>query len=507
MAQWHYFVIAASVSVAACSYTSPPSAEAMGQPGASPSGFTAEQQRQVVSASRLWMENCAKCHGEGGEGGGGGTRSLLTKAGFDQKNDRPYFDAIENGVPHAGMDAYGETLSDEQMWALVVRIRELQSRALRAETGSPKPDANGVYRSQRHSFRVETVIEKGPGLRIPWAIDWLPDGRMLVTNKPGTMLVAPKAGLGEGTQGIMVEGLPASVDIGQGGLMDVAVHPNYARNGWIYLAFTDPAKSGERGGMTKVVRGKLRFQGNQARWADQQTIFELPQELYTGAGVHFGCRIVFDRAGHIFFSIGDRGQGPLVQDPSKPNGKIYRVNEDGTIPSDNPFVATRGALPAVWSYGHRNPQGLAFGLDGTLWDTEHAPRGGDEVNRIVKAANYGWPLVSFGINYNDSPFQTPWPTADQKITMPVFRWLPSTGACGLDIARGAAFPQWKGDLLAGGLVGQNLDRLRIAKDQVVEREELIHGMGRIRDVATAPDGTIYVVLNGPDKVVRLVPAR
>jgi glucose/arabinose dehydrogenase len=144
---------------------------------------------------------------------------------------------------------------------------------------------------------------------------------------------------------------------------------------------------------------------------------------------------------------------------------------------------------------------------GNLWDTEHGPRGGDEVNRIQKGANYGWPVVAFSINYNDSPFQTPWPTAEQKITLPVFRWLPSIGASGLDYARGKAFPQWNGDLIAGGLAGQNLDRIRVNGDNLVEREELIHGMGRIREVAVGPEGFVYVALNQPDKVIRLVPAK
>lgn len=161
----------------------------------------------------------------------------------------------------------------------------------------------------------------------------------------------------------------------------------------------------------------------------------------------------------------------------------------------------------MWSYGHRNPQGLAFDLQGNLWDTEHAPRGGDEVNLIKKGANYGWPNISFGINYNDSPYRNPWPKPGEKYAMPAFRWLPSIGASGLDVARGTGFAKWKGDLLAGGLSGNNVDRLRMKDGKLVEREEILHKMGRVRDVAYGPDGHIYVVLNGPDKVIRLVEAR
>jgi glucose/arabinose dehydrogenase len=478
---------------AACSYISKPD-EANASPGP-------QQNRQATNLSRLYSETCAKCHGEQGEGGGGGTRTLLTRELFDQQHDRRFFEAIKDGVPHAGMEAYGATLSDAEIWGLVVHIRELQARALRAESGSPK-ETNGVYSSQHHAYRVETVVDTKQGLNVPWGMDWLPDGRMLVTNRPGAMFVVK-----DGKLGNPVQGTPAVIDAGQGGLMDVAVHPDYRKNGWIYLSLSDPAKAGGRDTMTKIVRGKLRFQGDQAQWTDQQTIFETEQANYNRSGLHFGSKIVFDGKGHVFFSIGERGNAPLAQDLSKPNGKIYRVREDGSIPKDNPFVGTQGAIPAVWSYGHRNPQGLVLGLDGTLWDTEHAPRGGDEVNRIQKGANYGWPVVSFGINYNDSPHSTPWPGPGQNFLLPVFRWLPSIGASGLDVVRGNAFPKWKGDLVAGGLSGNNLDRLRIVKDKIVEREELVHGMGRVREVATGPDGTIYLLLNGPDKIVRLVPAR
>jgi aldose sugar dehydrogenase len=460
----------------------------------------AQQGRQTMSMGRLWAEHCSRCHGDRGQGGGAGTRTLLTKELFDQKHDRRFFDAIKHGVPDMGMEPFGGVLSDEEMWGLVVHIRERQHQALRAAGNAPKPTEAGTYKSQHHTFAVEDVFDTGTELNTPWAIDWLPDGSAIVTNRGGTMYVAQGKSLGA-----PVEGMPAVREIGQGGLMDVAVHPAYAKNGWIYLGFTDPSPTNARAGMTKIVRGKIKREGGKTTWTEQQTIFEAPAETYTTAGVHFGCRIVFDGKGHIFFSIGDRGQQKFAQDLSRPNGKILRVREDGSIPSDNPFVKTEGAMPAVWSYGHRNPQGLVFDLEGNLWDTEHAPRGGDEVNRVLRAANYGWPLVSFGINYNDSPFATPWPTAEQKIVQPVFRWMPSTGACGLDVARGKAFPRWKGDLLAGGLSGQNVDRLRIKDDQIVEREELIFNLGRVRDVAVGPDGFVYVVLNGPDKVIRLVP--
>jgi glucose/arabinose dehydrogenase len=458
-----------------------------------------QQQTRATNVTRLYNDTCAKCHGENGEGGGGGTRTLLTREKFDQKQDRPFFDAIHNGVPDHGMEEYGSTLTDEEIWGLVVHIRELQAKALRAKEGSPKA-VDGVYSGQHHKYRIETVVESG--LSTPWAIDWLPDGRMLVTNIDGALSLVK-----DGKVVSTVAGTPKVARVGQGGLMDVAVHPDYRKNGWVYLGYTEPAPDADNRGQTKIVRAKLKFSGDTVTWTDQQTIFQAPADSYTGVGIHFGTRIVFDGKGHVFFSIGERGGMMAAQDPTKPVGKIYRVNEDGTVPSDNPFVGQPGAIGAVWSMGHRNPQGLVVDASGNLWDTEHGPRGGDELNHIVKGANYGWPSYAFSINYNDSPFRTPWPKEGENIKLPVFRWLPSIGACGLDIVRGSAFPQWKGDLVAGGLSGANVDRFRIKNDQVVEREELVHGMGRVREVTVGPDGMIYVALNQPDKIVRLVPAK
>lgn len=293
--------------------------------------------------------------------------------------------------------------------------------------------------------------------------------------------------------------------------MDVELHPDFAQNGWVYLAFSDPATTGNAA-MTKVVRGRIK----DARWTDQETIFQARPESYLPGPLHFGCRLVFtpkDAQGntHLFFAIGERGRGDHAQDLTRPNGKIHRVRDDGAIPDDNPFntpdQTSKGVYATIWSYGHRNPQGLVLDAAGNLWDTEHGPRGGDELNLVAKGANHGWPLVSFGINYNGAPLRTPWPEPGQNFAMPTFLWTPSIGACGLDIVRGKAFPKWEGDFVAGGLSGTNVDRLRVRDGAVTEREELVHGQGRVRDVATAPDGTVYVVLNMPDRIVRLVPEK
>lgn len=478
------------------------------------------------SIDQLWRNNCLSCHGENGEGGGAGTRTLLTDEWLANKFDLQFFDAIKKGHVENGMPAFGEALSDAQMWSLVVYIREKQEDAWRSREGSiSKKAKDGEYATKLHSYTLERVITRG--LEVPWSIRFMPDGKMLVANRPGELLIH-STGREGGTVSKPVAGTPKVRNQGQGGLMEATLHPDFAKqgNGWIYLGFADPGSSDS--GMTKIVRGRITGADTDSpKWSDEQTIFEAKPESYTTGPLHWGNRIAFDPkdSSTLFFSIGERGRMDHAQDLTRPNGKVHRIKDDGTIPQDNPFVGKKidgkPVYESIWSYGHRNPQGLVFDLTGALWDTEHGPRGGDELNLIERGKNYGWPIVSFGINYQGTPFRQPFPdlvtaNADAKdIVMPTFVWTPSIGACGLDVVRpganGEAFPKWKGDLVAGGLSGANVDRIRVAKDaatgawNVVEREEIFHGFGRVRDVVVAPDGSVYVVLNGPDHVVRLAP--
>jgi glucose/arabinose dehydrogenase/cytochrome c5 len=562
--------------------------------GAVPSALA--QRGGGSTAEALWTKSCLQCHGEKGLGGPLGTPSLLDEAHFDPSLDRRFFDQIKNGKIEAGMPPFGEVLSDEQMWSLVVHVRELQAQDRRKRVGSisRKPDENGLIRTQHHRYRIQTVIgakDTGPdgqGLSVPWSVEFVPvskgesggvgggvGGLMLVANRNGDLRVH-STGLAGGTLSAPLAGTPKVRNRGQGGLMDIALHPKFEKNGWIYLAYSDGLdRDGKNQGMTKIVRGKIGVLGENGpvQWKEQQTIFEAKPEHYVPTDLHFGCRIVFDPADPtiLFFGIGERGLMDMAQDLTRPNGKIHRVRDDGTIPEDNPFndqaSIEAGIYPSIWSFGHRNPQGLVFDLHGQLWDTEHGPRGGDELNAIEKGRNYGWPVVSFGINYSDAPFRSPFVDvgdapallgklakpgsgADEKnvgmrmpgaseaervkaIVMPIDRWLPSVGVCGLDVVRipdpkvnenaragtkgdrvfkeaPGAFVAWEGDLIAGGLSGSSVDRFRVGKAEsgsgwtVAEREEIVHGLGRVRDVVCAPDGTIYVVLNDPDSVIRLV---
>jgi aldose sugar dehydrogenase len=445
----------------------------------------------------LWRNNCVQCHGTRAQGGGAGTSSLLDNEYLTAGTHRDLFNSIKNGHPDRGMEGFGEALSDPQIWSLVVFIREQQGREAAKRTKETKEQGN---QTQHHAFNVETVV--GDGLSVPWSLDFLPDGGLLITNRPGQLVIWKDGHLSE-----PIEGTPKVRAIGQGGLMEVKLHPEFKQNGWVYLSYSDPIGEGQRSlGMTKVIRGKIA----DGRWTDQQTIFEAKQDHYLPTAIHFGCKFAFDpkNPGILFFSIGERGMGPMAQDITRPNGKIHRVHDDGKIPRDNPFVGREGAYESIWSFGHRNPQGLAFDLDGNLWDTEHGPRGGDELNLIQKGKNYGWPLVSFGINYNNTPLVTPFPDVQgvtEEIEMPVDTWIPSIGASGFCIVRGEMFPEWKGDLLAGGLSGANVDRFRVRDGKVVERERIFWNMGRVRDVVVGPEGAVYIALNDPDKIVRLAP--
>jgi glucose/arabinose dehydrogenase len=253
--------------------------------------------------------------------------------------------------------------------------------------------------------------------------------------------------------------------------------------------------------MTVIVRGKLR----EGRFVESQTLFRAPAELYRTGRVHFGSRFVFDGKGHVFFSIGERGQKEDAQDLSRPNGKVHRIREDGSIPKDNPFVGRAGAMPSIWSYGNRNPQGLArHPVTGELWATEHGPRGGDELNRIQSGRNYGWPVISYGMNYDGTPITDR--TAQEGMEQPVLHWTPSIAVSAVDFYTGSRFPQWKNDLLVGALAQEELRRVKLEGGKVVHQEVLFKGVGRVRDVVSGPEGFVYVAFNGPDRIARLVPA-
>lgn len=443
---------------------------------------------------RFYAQNCAQCHGRNLQGGL--APSLLDDQWSHGGTDTDLAKVIRDGVEDS-MPAFKDQLTEGEIRALVVFLREKRAGFSSSEDRPRRPQPTDAIKSELHSFRLETVADR---LSTPWGMAFLPDGHLLFTEKSGELRLIENGRLRVDP----IRGTPAVRDSGQGGLLEVAVHPRYTENGWIYLAYSDPAtRDGQAVSLTTIVRGKLR----DGAWVEQQTIWRAPLEFYRpGGGVHFGCRIVFDADGYLFFSHGERGRQDDAQNLKLPNGKIHRIHDDGRIPADNPFAQQPGAFASIWTYGNRNPQGLAFEPGtGALWSTEHGPRGGDELNLIRRGANYGWPVISYGMNYNGTPVTAL--TAQDGMEQPVEHWTPSIAVCGIDFYTGNAFPRWQGNLLVTALAQQELRRVVIENGKVTHQEVLLKDLGRVRDVQTGPDGAIYVALNQPDRIVRLVPAK
>jgi aldose sugar dehydrogenase len=345
-----------------------------------------------------------------------------------------------------------------------------------------------------------TIQPFASGLDSPWGMAFLPDGQLLVTERIGTLRIV-------GTDGMVsapVGGVPEVCACGQGGLLDVQLHPHYQQNGWIYISYSDKKinAAGEATGFTAIIRARL--SGNAL--VDQQMVYTAPEGVYSTREHHFGSRITFDDDGYLFFSIGDRGVMEDAQRLDVPNGKIHRLHDDGRIPADNPFVGQAGAVASIWSYGHRNPQGLQWNAStGTLWDAEHGPQGGDELNLVRKGLNFGWPAITYGINYNNTIISEF--TSKEGMEQPATHWTPSIATCGIEFYNGSAFPEWSGDLLVTSLKFGELHRVEIEGTTVVNRDVVLKTDGRLRDVETGPDGYIYIAIEGmPTSIVRLVPA-
>ena len=325
----------------------------------------------------------------------------------------------------------------------------------------------------------------------PWGMAWLPDGRLLVTERAGEILVFRN----DKFTGQKLEGVPAVFNQGQGGLLDIKLHPNYVQNKWIYISYSKPV---EGGATTAIMRFKL--DGN--KLVDKKEIFTA--KPYLPADFHFGSRIVFDKNNFLYFSSGERGTQPKVQELNNDHGKIHRLYDDGRIPADNPFVKQAGAHGSIWTYGHRNPQGMVYDKEhDRIWAVEHGPKGGDELNLIEKDKNYGWPKTSYGINY-DGTILTEYKELP-GIENPVRYWVPSIGPCGMTIVTSDRYPKWKGNLLVGALAFRHIARVQLDGTKYVGEEKLLQDIGRVRCVAESPDGYIYAITEGPGLLLKLVP--
>jgi glucose/arabinose dehydrogenase len=349
-----------------------------------------------------------------------------------------------------------------------------------------------LVQTRDYALRVVTIVG---GLEHPWGMAFLPDGRMLVTERPGRLRIVQDGKLLPQA----VAGLPALREHGQGGLLDVALHPKFAENGWIYLSY---AGRGEGGYGTEVLRARLAGD----RLEEVKVIFR--QEPKLPGGRHFGSRLVFDRRGYLYVTMGDRGEQDRAQRLDQLQGKVVRLGDDGGIPADNPFVGRAGARPEIFTYGNRNVQGAALHpSSGLVWAHEHGPQGGDEVNVLRPGVNYGWPVITYGVEYVIGT-RIGEGTHKEGMAQPVWKWVPSIAPSGMAFYAGDRFPRWKGDLFAGALKHQMLVRLRLEGEKVVAEERMLQGIGRVRDVRAGPDGFLYLLTDAADgSLLRLEPAR
>lgn len=463
----------------------------------------------TLPGAQTFQANCQSCHGNNLQGGRG--PSLFTDALLSSHSDDQLRKIIKTGVPNSEMPSFVGHLSDDEIGEVIAYLRIQRGRL---KSASPfMPDPNGqVIHSEKQTFRIEMVAS---GLNTPWGAVFLPNGRMLVTERTGPLRVIDHGKLLPEP----VQGTPKVFVRQDGGMLDVAYH-----SGWVYLSYTEvepgvtPAPGSDTAPnpapptMTVIVRGHI----ENNYWADSQEIFRAPSSLYTTTSDHYGSRFLFDGKGHLFFSLGERHNMVNAQSLSTPLGKILRVNEDGSVPPDDPFIKIPGAWPSIWSLGHRNPEGLAFNpVNGDLWESEHGPTGGDEVNVIAKGHNYGWGLASMGLEpgiFKQTAIGT---------DAPVAFYTPAIAPSGIAFYSGDRYPSWKNNLFVAALAGQELLRLEIQGRKVVSQEAVFKEFGRVRDVITGPDGLLYVLLQNPTGsgtglalsaatagvVIRLVPAQ
>jgi len=355
-----------------------------------------------------------------------------------------------------------------------------------------------VIQTREHAVRLVTFTE---GLERPWALAFLPDGRMLVTERPGRMRVVGSDGR---LDPVPVAGLPRVDAQGQGGLLDLALHPGFRDNGWVYWTYAQRDAQGDNG--TEVARGRLAGGPGAWRMENVETIFRMAPK--SGAGVHFGSRLVFDRGGLLYVTLGDRGEMARAQKLDDHAGKILRLTDDGRPAPGNPFLGHPKARPEIFALGHRNVQGAVLSpTTGVLWAHEHGPQGGDELNVIKAGVNYGWPVITYGVNYVTGT-KIGEGTEKPGMAQPVKYWVPSPALSGMAFYQGTRFERWRGDLLIGALRGQSLIRVRLDGERFVDEEFMLTGaLPRIRDVRVGPDGLVYLLTDQPNgAILRLEPA-
>lgn len=438
-----------------------------------------------AEAEAIYRQHCAGCHGTD-------VRAFISPGWKYGTTAAEIQESIRKGRGNGAMPPYGEVLSRDEIDKLTEYLQYGFQNFDRYDFDDEQ-FTEGTFESRGMKFTLEKVAD---GLEIPWGMVFLPDGSMLVTEKKGTLIHLFPDGTKE-----YIKNVPEVISRSQGGLLDIELHPDYAENGWLYLSYSR-FKPAEGNVLSTTAVSRYRLKGN--RLTDEELIFEAQDYAYTRH--HYGCRLEFGADGYLYISMGDRGAREVhPQDLTRYPGKVHRVNDDGTIPADNPFYDTEGAVKTIYSYGHRNIQGMALHpVTGAMWTHEHGPRGGDEINILKAGANYGWPVVSYGINYDGTVFTEL--THKDGMEDPVHYWVPSIAPSGMDFVTSDLYPAWKGHLLVGSLRFSYLNLCYLEGDRVVSEEMLLRNIGRLRNVRQAPDGFIYIEVEGPGRIYKIVPA-
>ncbi len=438
----------------------------------------------MIAAENTYKNMCASCHGA----------NVLAFAGHRWKHGKEYdsiFSSIKQGFPGTEMVAWKNVFSDEQIGHLTKYIVQGIEKVEQYGFQEEKLESD-TFKTELLTIELDTIVS---GMNQPWGMVFLPSGDMLVTEQSGEIYRIDK-----GLNKIPVSGVPKVVYRGQGGLLDLELHPDYENNGWIYVSYSAVGvENGDTVSNTELSRYKLKDD----KLVQGQKLFTATP--FVSSGSHFGGRIEFDNEGYLYFSTGDRRrENEHPQYLSNHSGKIHRLLDDGSIPSDNPFVNVDTAMASIYSYGHRNPQGLALHPEtGQIWAHEHGPRGGDEINIIRPGVNYGWPVISYGIEYDGRAFTNL--TEKEGMEQPILYWVPSIAPCGAAFVTTDKYPGWKGDFLVGSLRFRYLNRVVLEGNEVVKEEPLMKGVGRLRNVRIGPDGYIYIAVEEPGYIFRLMP--
>lgn len=442
-----------------------------------------------LDPASTYETHCAGCHGAAMEGAQ--YTALKKERWIYAADERGIERIVTYGIAGTDMAAFKSLLSSQEIKAVVGYVLDQQD--LSPEEVRTLPE---TIQTKDYLLKVAALVSEG-FRSSPWGIEFIDERRALITERRGGVRLMVDGELHPAPIG----GLPTPTQYGDSGMYDIAIDPEYETTGWVYIAYVhalgDPSNR-DVPAMTRVIRGRIR----EHQWVDQETIFQLPDDLHFARGSRWGSRLLFDQRGRLYFTIGDIGRNDEVQQLGKPGGKAYRILTDGGIPVDNPYAGRDDAIEAIFSIGNRNIQGLDQHPEtGEIWAMEHGPMGGDELNILKAGANYGWPEVTYGLDYDGTIVSDL--THKDGMEQPVKYWTPSPGVSALVFYTGDLFPKWKNQALVGAMRFEEIKLLKLGASQVEEEEIFLKGYGRVRDITIGPDGAIYALLNNPHKVVRL----